>query len=199
MTKGFYVLGRRLVTLFLFSLVSSLSFRRKQANTDQISVYSDGVLNPSGVRFGSSEIYNILSTPRFSGPIIDSILVGQQRISDKYTDPTERVVLFIKCTSQSSSGSLRPRVDLEAAIRQQIERDLSRRHVPSFIFECNEVPYNVNGKKLEIPVKAVLCGGTAAMSKLKVTKEELVQIKWYAKFFDMEQAVAASQNGNAKL
>lgn len=37
---------------------------------------SDGVLNPSGVRFGSGEIYSIIDA-RFGAEIADSICVGQ--------------------------------------------------------------------------------------------------------------------------
>lgn len=152
-------------------------------------LHSDGVLNPSGVRFGSSEIYNILSTPQFRDTIVDSIVVGQQRISAPYSDVAERVLLFIKCAPAASTGTLLLNRKLETAIRDQIAKDLSRRHVPSFVFEAEDIPYNVNGKKLEIPVKAVLCGGRDAMENLKVTKEERAQIAWFEKFYDVERVV----------
>ena len=51
--------------------------------------YSDGTLNPNGVRFGSSEIYNIVEA--FT-EVDDSVCVG-------YTSPgktEEDVVLFLK-------------------------------------------------------------------------------------------------------
>ncbi|KIX06976.1 acetoacetate-CoA ligase [Rhinocladiella mackenziei CBS 650.93] len=169
-TKGIYVLGR-----------------------------SDGVLNPSGVRFGSSEIYNVLAAPKFNGRIADAIVVGQQRITPPYSDPAERVVLFLKCTPQASTGTLRPCSQIEAAIREQIANDLSRRHVPAFIFETKEVPYNANGKKLEIQVKAVLCGGKQAFAKLKLTQEEFRQIKWFERFYEIEKVVMNLKKGGAKL
>lgn len=81
------------------------------------------------------------------------------------------------------------RSDLEAAIRDQIALDLSRRHVPAWIFETEVVPYNANGKKLEIQVKAVLCGGQTALNKLKLTPEERSQVQWYAPFYEMEKVV----------
>lgn len=157
---------------------------------------SDGVLNPSGVRFGSSEIYNILATPRFHSQIVDALVVGQQRIAAPYSDPAERVVLFIKCSPQASSGTLRPKQQLESAIREQIAKDLSRRHVPTFIFETDEVPYNANGKKLEIQVKAVLCGGGPAMARLKVTQDEFRQLKWYERFFEIEKVGSLEQRAS---
>ena len=150
---------------------------------------SDGVLNPSGVRFGSFEIYTILQTARFSNLITDSIIVGQQRLIGHHSDPAERVVLFIKCTPAASTGTIRVQPELEAAIREQISQNLSRRHVPAFIFETEAVPYNANGKKLEIQVKAVLCGGLSALNKLKLTPEEFAQIKWYERFYEIETAL----------
>lgn len=97
-----------------------------------------------------------------------------------------------------STGSLRVRPDLEAAIREQIARDLSRRHVPTYIFETEVVPYNANGKKLEIQVKAVLCGGAAALRKLKLGQEDLMQIKWYEPFYAIEGVVGAFLRADAK-
>lgn len=141
------------------------------------------------MRFGSSEIYTILGTPRFNRLITDAIVAGQQRIAPPYSDPAEQVVLFIKCAPGVSTGSLRVRSDLEAAIRDQIALDLSRRHVPAWIFETEVVPYNANGKKLEIQVKAVLCGGQTALNKLKLTPEERSQVQWYAPFYEMEKVV----------
>jgi acetoacetyl-CoA synthetase len=49
---------------------------------------SDGTLNPSGVRFGSAEIYNIVE--HMGEGIADSLCVGQKYRGD------ERVILFLK-------------------------------------------------------------------------------------------------------
>ncbi|KIW15767.1 hypothetical protein PV08_05817 [Exophiala spinifera] len=158
-TKGIYVLGR-----------------------------SDGVLNPSGVRFGSADIYGTLSKPLITSDIADSIVVGQQRVDSKYSDPAERVVLFVKVTPGASvSGSLRLRSDLETSIRSQIAKDFSRRHVPSFVFAAPEIPYNAKGKKLEIQLESVLCGGQAALAKPKLTESEHQIIQWFEKFYDTEE------------
>ncbi|KIW99293.1 acetoacetate-CoA ligase [Cladophialophora bantiana CBS 173.52] len=169
-TKGIYVLGR-----------------------------SDGVLNPSGVRFGSSEIYNILATPKLNGLITDAIVVGQQRVEPPFVDAAERVVLFIKCTPHASTGTWHPRTEVKSAICEQIVANLSRRHVPAFIFETAEVPYNANGKKLEIQVKAVLCRGKQALSRLKLTQEELRQIKWFERFYEIEKMAKEMETGGPHL
>lgn len=162
--------------------------------------FSDGVLNPSGVRFGSADIYSTLSKPLFTSEIADSIVVGQQRVDFKYSDPAERVALFVKVTpSASVSGSLRLHSDLETSIRSQIAKDFSRRHVPSFVFAAPEIPYNANGKKLEIQLKSVLCGGQAALAKLKLAESERQIIQWFEKFYDMEEVNGSHPRLDSKL
>ncbi|TVY88315.1 Acetoacetyl-CoA synthetase, partial [Lachnellula willkommii] len=111
---------------------------------------SDGVLNPSGVRFGSSEIYAV--TEAFP-EIEDSICVGQRRKSDV----DERVLLFVKMkTGQVFTADLATRINL--AIRQRY----SSRHVPKYVFEVADIPYTVNGKKCEINIKQIVSGQMGA-------------------------------------
>jgi len=90
---------------------------------------SDGVLNPSGVRFGSGEIYGVLE--RFSDVIEESICVGQRRPKDK----DERVLLFIKMRD----GHALTRT-LERTIREAIRSALSARHVPAYVFAVDAIP-----------------------------------------------------------
>lgn len=159
---------------------------------------SDGILNPSGIRFGSSEIYNILQTPKFNSRVTDAIVAGQQRLTPPYQDSTERVIMFVKCAPGTSTGTLLVRTELESAIREQISQDLSHRHVPAFIFETDTIPYNANGKKLEIQVKAIICKGPNAMKKLKLTQGELEQLKWYERFYDIENVIKGIGRTNLK-
>lgn len=117
---------------------------------------SDGVLNPSGVRFGSAEIYAVLD--EFSD-IEDSICVGQRR----KTDEDEAVLLFILMKPKKKLSA-----DLVASIKQAIKEKRSPRHVPAGIFEVDGIPYTFNGKKCETNVKQILnklnvtVGGTVA-------------------------------------
>lgn len=116
---------------------------------------SDGVLNRSGVRFGStfklialdpghtnceligSEIYNLL-LKHFPTEVSDSLCIGRRRRDDL----DETVILFLKmkpgvaCTEQ-----------LKADIKQQIGRFLSRSHIPDVVDECVEIPRTANDKK----------------------------------------------------
>ncbi|TVY65231.1 Acetoacetyl-CoA synthetase [Fusarium oxysporum f. sp. cubense] len=91
---------------------------------------SDGVLNPSGIRFGSSEIYSVIER-HFSEITVDSICVGQRRASD----PDETVLLFI----QMKPGHQLTR-ELAETIKQAIRKDLSNRHVPKHVFEAPDLP-----------------------------------------------------------
>ena len=92
---------------------------------------SDGVLNPSGVRFGSGEIYSVLERSEFAARIDDALCVGQRRPQDD----DERVLLFIKMRPGHKLGQ-----PFERAIRTAIRAVLSARHVPAHILEVKEIP-----------------------------------------------------------
>ncbi|KAK4502077.1 hypothetical protein PRZ48_007888 [Zasmidium cellare] len=109
---------------------------------------SDGTLNPSGVRFGSAEIYNVLLS-NFSDLIEDSLCVGRRR--EKDTDET--VILFIK---MRTGNELTP--SLVGHIKKVIREHLSPRHVPRIIEECPDIPYTRNNKKVELAVKQIVSG-----------------------------------------
>ncbi|KAN0066070.1 hypothetical protein ACQY0O_000163 [Thecaphora frezii] len=109
---------------------------------------SDGVLNPSGVRFGSAEIYTVVEKFGFVG---DSIVVSQRRPG---RDEHERVLLFIKMREPQAQLSASQQDEIKRAIRQAY----SARHVPAYIFQVADVPLTLNGKKTELAVKAIVCG-----------------------------------------
>jgi acetoacetyl-CoA synthetase len=101
-------------------------------NTHQVLFLgrSDGVLNPSGVRFGSAEIYNVIDT-QFSKEIVDSVCVGQRRPQD--TD--ESVMLFLLMRPGFKADQV-----LMTRIKDAIRKALSARHVPKYIFETPAIP-----------------------------------------------------------
>lgn len=137
---------------------------------------SDSVLNPAGVRFGSGEIYSILEK-QLAGDIVDSICVGQQRAADE----TEKVILFVKASSSISDDKW---LGLKRRIQKSIASGLSLRHVPSAIFRVSSIPYNINGKKLEIPLKAVVSEGRQAFAKKEFAVEEIAALQEYVKYYD---------------
>ncbi|RVX67835.1 hypothetical protein B0A52_07763 [Exophiala mesophila] len=117
----------------------------------QILGRSDGVLNPSGIRFGSSEIYNIVEGPGFNNIIADTLCVGRRRPSDK----DETVFLFVIMAPGHENEFNN---ELVERIRSAIREGLSPRHVPKFIFQIREIPYTVNGKKVELAIKKIISG-----------------------------------------
>ncbi len=78
---------------------------------------------------GSSEIYSVLE--KFGDVLDDTLCVGQRRPEDK----DERVLLFLK---MRSGHKFTPA--LEKNIKEEIRRALSARHVPSFVFEIEDIP-----------------------------------------------------------
>ncbi|KAJ1308642.1 hypothetical protein OPQ81_004336 [Rhizoctonia solani] len=114
---------------------------------------SDGVLNPGGIRFGSSEIYEVLDQNFSAGAqpvVVDSLVVGQaiQGGAD------ERVILFVKLAEGETLSD-----DLRKRIREEIRKKRSPRHCPEKILQIHgEIPHTLNGKRVEVPVKKIING-----------------------------------------
>ncbi|TID20792.1 acetoacetate-CoA ligase [Venturia nashicola] len=141
----------------------------------QIHGRSDGTLNPSGIRFGSAEIYSIVESPHFNSLLSDTLCVGRKRAFDR----DETVFLFVKMRSgHLLTDSLR--IEIETAIRTS----LSPRHVPAFILPVDEIPVTINGKKVEIAVKKIISGGEVKVSSTVSNPDCL---KEYIKFRDWEK------------
>jgi acetoacetyl-CoA synthetase len=105
---------------------------------------SDAVLNPGGVRIGTSEIYRqIEKIPS----IIDSVVIGQHWENDV------RIVLFVKLHDGCVLDNT-----LEHTIRQMIRTNASPRHVPSKILQVRDIPRTMNGKLVEVAVRQVVEG-----------------------------------------
>jgi acetoacetyl-CoA synthetase len=105
---------------------------------------SDAVLNPGGVRIGTAEIYRqVEQLP----DVLESVVIGQQWHGD------ERIVLFVKLRDGLSLD--RARID---AIRGQIRRNTTPRHVPSRIVQVAEIPRTKSGKIVELAVRDVVHG-----------------------------------------
>lgn len=144
---------------------------------------ADGVLNPSGVRFGSSEIYGVLER-HFAHEIAESLCVGQRRRADA----DERVLLFVQMKPGHTFG---PR--LVHRLKSCVARELSKRHVPAYVFETDEIPVTINGKKVELPVKKAVSGEEVAVSG---TLANPASLEFYKKFAFDENLIEV---GGAKL
>ncbi|KAL8998308.1 MAG: hypothetical protein Q9169_002622 [Polycauliona sp. 2 TL-2023] len=126
---------------------------------------SDGVLKPAGVRFGSSEIYNVIL--KNFPEIEDALCIGRRREQDN----DETVVLFVKMARESSFSD-----SLVQNIKSAVRKELSARHVPGIVEECPDIPVTVNGKKVEVAVKNIVCGLNVKTSASVANEESL---EWY--------------------
>ncbi len=105
---------------------------------------SDATLKPRGVRIGTAEIYRIVDgIPE----IKDSIVVGQSWKDDV------RIVLFAKMADGVTLDTT-----LVRKIKSIIRNNLSPRHVPAKVIAVPDIPYTINGKKVELSVKNVIHG-----------------------------------------
>lgn len=98
---------------------------------------SDGILKPSGVRFGSAEIYNLVQR-EFGTKVQDALCIGRRR----ETDTDETVVLFLRMEDGQKFDD-----ELVQGIKALVRKELSARHVPGVVEECYEIPVTGNGKK----------------------------------------------------
>ena len=103
---------------------------------------SDATLNPGGVRIGTAEIYNVVEN---MAEIEDSIVVGQDWDNDV------RVLLFIKM-----KDGVELTEELVKNIRTQIRSNTTPRHVPEKVIAVADIPYTINGKKVELAVRKAI-------------------------------------------
>ena len=62
----------------------------------------------------------------------------------------ELVILFVKMENKQLTSRLK------VEIRNTIKTNCSPRHVPYKIFQIEDIPYTINGKKVEISVRNIL-------------------------------------------
>lgn len=103
---------------------------------------SDATLNPGGVRIGTAEIYRIVESME---EVTDSIVVGKKWENDI------KVILFVV---------LKKNIELTREfierIKLKIRTNATPRHIPSMIYQVNEIPRTISGKKVEIAVTKIM-------------------------------------------
>jgi acetoacetyl-CoA synthetase len=105
---------------------------------------SDATLNPGGVRIGTAEIYRIVDT---LAEVSDSLVIGQPWADD------ERIILFVKLVDGATLKD-----ELINLICNTIRKNCTPRHVPAKVLAVPDIPYTINGKKIEIAVKSIIQG-----------------------------------------
>jgi acetoacetyl-CoA synthetase len=122
---------------------------------------SDATLNPGGIRIGTSEIYKIVEK---IDDILDSVAIG------KKIDNDERIILFVKTNSRLTD-------EIILSIKDELKIKCSPKHVPYKIFRVKDIPYTLNGKKIEIAVKNII-NGDEVLNKSSIANPESL------KYFD---------------
>jgi acetoacetyl-CoA synthetase len=103
---------------------------------------SDAVIKVSGVRVGTSEIYNVVER---MPEVADSLAVGQNLGED------QRIILFIKMAPGQRLSE-----ELKEKIRRALRAEASPKHVPALILEVPDIPYTLNMKKVETAVANIV-------------------------------------------
>jgi acetoacetyl-CoA synthetase len=100
---------------------------------------SDATLNRGGVRIGTAEIYEALAQ-------LDT--VEDALIIHLFNPNVDSLLLFVVSKINVDGNS----------IRRHLQQACSPRHKPDLVFQVAAIPYTLNGKKIEIPVKRILEG-----------------------------------------
>ncbi len=106
---------------------------------------SDATLNRGGVRIGTSEVYSGVESVK---EVKDSLVV----CIDK-EDGSQYMPLFVVLKEGIELSD-----DIIKSIKVALRSQFSPRHVPDAVFQVNDVPYTISGKKMETPVKKILSG-----------------------------------------
>jgi acetoacetyl-CoA synthetase len=106
---------------------------------------SDSTLNRGGVRMGTSEFYQVIDE---LPEILDSLVIDTGGLGRE-----GRLLLFVVPVA-----GMQLEEQLARRIRGALRDELSPRHVPDEIYQIDEVPKTLNGKKMEVPIKLILAG-----------------------------------------
>lgn len=122
---------------------------------------SDATLNRHGIRMGSADICEAAeSLPE----VTEALVVGVEEPDGGYWMP-----MFVTLADGT-------RLDdgLCAQIKTAVRDKVSARHVPDDVIHAPGIPHTLTGKKLEVPVKNILRGATAAAQVSAVDRPELL-------------------------
>ena len=128
---------------------------------------SDAVLNPSGVRIGTAEIYQQVEQLE---EVLESIAVGQQWQGDV------RVVLFVVLRQ-----GLALEQGLKGRIRKKLRENCSPHHVPAKVLQVADIPRTRSGKITELAVRDMIHGRPVK------NKEALANPEALELFADLEE------------
>lgn len=126
---------------------------------------SDATLNRNGIRIGSADIYAVVEE---MPEVTEAFVLGVDGPDGAYWMP-----LFVTLAEGTALDD-----ELVAGIRERLRREASPRHVPDEVLLAPGIPHTRTGKKLEVPVTAMLAGRTGVdVDPQSVDRPELLD--WY--------------------
>jgi acetoacetyl-CoA synthetase len=106
---------------------------------------SDATLNRFGVRIGTAEIYRCMESLE---DIEDTLIVNLDLPDGRFFMP-----MFVKLAEGRVLDD-----ELDATMRKTLRERYTPRHVPDKIYQVDDIPYTITGKKMEVPVRRILMG-----------------------------------------
>ncbi|MFF5793732.1 acetoacetate--CoA ligase [Paeniglutamicibacter sp. NPDC012692] len=122
---------------------------RTERDTWVITGRSDATLNRGGVRLGTAEFYAMLE----GHPGVNDALV----MHFEQGGAMGQLVLLVEAGQDADTAAL------ERSIRTALRTQLSPRHVPDHVLFVRSIPRTRTGKRLEIPLKRLVQGGSAGV------------------------------------
>lgn len=127
---------------------------------------SDATLNRHGIRMGSADIYEVVEA---IDAVTEAFVLGIDGPDGAYWMP-----LFVTLAPGHHLDD-----ELVDTIRSAIKTKLSPRHVPDDIIAAPGIPHTRTGKKLEVPVTAIMAGHRdVSLDPRSIDNPDLID--WYA-------------------
>jgi len=130
---------------------------------------SDATINRKGVRIGTSEIYAGVEA---QAEVLDSLIVDLEFLGRESYMP-----LFVV---------LREGLELDdvicARINLSIKKLTSTWFIPNDIFQVDQIPRTLSGKKLEVPIKRILLGEAPEKVANPDTISNPEALEWFTRF-----------------
>jgi acetoacetyl-CoA synthetase len=135
---------------------------------------SDATLNRQGIRIGTAEIYRaVVNVPG----VEDGLIVNLDLPGGRFFMP-----LFVKLRE---GVALTP--ELDKAIRDQLRREYTPRHVPDKIYAVPGIPYTISGKRMEVPVRRILAGYPLAKAANRDAMSNPQSLDWFIEYQKTQQ------------
>ena len=78
--------------------------------------------------------------------------------------------------------------EIKKKINAKLRTDYSPRHVPDEIYQIDDVPYTLTGKKMEVPVRKILLGFPLEKSANKDAMSNPHSLDYFINFLNEQKA-----------